>query len=569
MARKNRLEQLKVPRGRGKLPDPFYYLNNFQTVLASIDRRYAALLSSEERQFIAHFSTLPRASRALLVRMVMRKGSLFRRSRLKYPEIGDAAAAVAPLLQAGWVDASPCLEVNKLQKLLTKAELLRYFSVSRPYRNFNKSDLVAVLRAQYPGSKPFLAWCQKSGDHVYQLAVSSLCERFRLMFFGNFHQDWTEFVLTDLGISAYERIPASLQSLAFRTHAHVESFEQIYRCHQWLDADLALDEVVAGVPPRIANCDWLEERRQKLLFQIARAYERSGNHGAALTVLSDCTHRGARLRTIRLRERAHEWSMARELCLAAQRDPEDESERQQVDRLLPRLNRKLGGSGINQTETIGIPAFDMAIDRPSNDYAVEYLVRDCLAQQSRENTHVHYVENALIVSLFGLLCWKAIFAPIPGAFFHDFQYGPADLSSGQFYERRRSEFIECFSELESDRYQWTIRQCFTAKAGIQSPFVAWGALSKRLLDWALWCFPAAHLRLWFEWIMRDIQANRAGFPDLVQFWPRDQRYRMIEVKAPGDRLQDNQRRLLEFCVSHRMPVSVCYVRWVVGGAGGP
>jgi hypothetical protein len=381
------------------------------------------------------------------------------------------------------------------------------------------------------------------------------------MFFGNFHQDWTEFVLTDLGIFAYETIPASLQSLAFRTRAHVDSFEQIHRCRQWLDADLSLDEIVASVPPRIADCDWLEERRQKLLFQIARAYERSDDRGAALTVLSVCTHRGARLRTIRLRERAREWAVARELCLKAQRNPENESERQQVNRLLPRLNRKLGASGINLPETIGIPAFEMAIDMPNNDYAVEYLVRDCLAQQSRENTHIHYVENALVMSLFGLLCWKAIFAPIPGAFFHDFQYGPADLSSGQFYERRQSEFIECFSQLESDRYKSTIRQCFVAKAGIQSPFVAWGMLNEQLLDWALWCFPAAHLRLWFEWIVRDIQANRAGFPDLVQFWPLDQRYRMIEVKAPGDRLQDSQRRLLEFCVSHQMPVSVCYVRW--------
>jgi len=561
MVPKNRLEQPTVLRGRGKLPDPFYYLNNFQTVLASIDRRYAELLSSEERQFITHFSALPRASGALLVRMVMRQGSLFRRSRLKYPEIGATAAAVAPLLQAGWVDDRPELEVNQLQKLLTKAELLHYFPVSRSYRTLNKSDLVAVLRAQYPGSKPFLTWCQESDDRVYHLAVAALCERFRLMFFGNFHQDWTEFVLTGLGIFSYETIPASLQSLAFRTRVHVDSFEQIYRCHQWLNADLALDQVVAGVPPRIADCDWLEGHRQKLLFQIAGAYERSDDRGAALTVLSACTHRGARLRTIRLHERAHEWGMARELCLIAQRNPENESERQQVDRLLPRLNRKLGVSGINPPERIFIPTFDMAVDMPINDYAVEYLVRDSLARQSRGSTHIRYVENALVMSLFGLLCWEAIFAPIPGAFFHDFQNGPADLSSGQFVERRRSAFIECFSQLDSDRYQSTIRQCFAAKTGIQSPFVAWGTLSKRLLDWALWCFPAAHLRLWFEWIVRDLQANRAGFPDLVQFWPLEQRYRMIEVKAPGDRLQDNQRRLLEFCVSHQMPVSVCYVHW--------
>jgi hypothetical protein len=36
---------------------------------------------------------------------------------------------------------------------------------------------------------------------------------------------------------------------------------------------------------------------------------------------------------------------------------------------------------------------------------------------------------------------------------------------------------------------------------------------------------------------------------------------MIEVKGPGDRLQDNQRRLLEYCMSHGMPVEVCWVKW--------
>jgi hypothetical protein len=36
---------------------------------------------------------------------------------------------------------------------------------------------------------------------------------------------------------------------------------------------------------------------------------------------------------------------------------------------------------------------------------------------------------------------------------------------------------------------------------------------------------------------------------------------MIEVKGPGDRLQDNQLRWLDFCAEHGMPVQVCYVQW--------
>jgi hypothetical protein len=50
-------------------------------------------------------------------------------------------------------------------------------------------------------------------------------------------------------------------------------------------------------------------------------------------------------------------------------------------------------------------------------------------------------------------------------------------------------------------------------------------------------------------------------PDLIQFWPGEQRYCMVEVKGPGDRLQDNQRRWLAFCAEHDMPVEVVRVQW--------
>ncbi len=60
-------------------------------------------------------------------------------------------------------------------------------------------------------------------------------------------------------------------------------------------------------------------------------------------------------------------------------------------------------------------------------------------------------------------------------------------------------------------------------------------------------------------MLQDIASNCAGYPDLIQFWPQEKRYRMIEVKGTGDRLQDNQIRWLEYCAAHDMPVQVCYV----------
>ena len=63
-------------------------------------------------------------------------------------------------------------------------------------------------------------------------------------------------------------------------------------------------------------------------------------------------------------------------------------------------------------------------------------------------------------------------------------------------------------------------------------------------------------------MLRDLRGNCAGLPDLIQFWPGERRYRMIEVKGPGDRLQDNQRRWLDFFAAQGMPVVVCNVQWL-------
>jgi len=324
--------------------------------------------------------------------------------------------------------------------------------------------------------------------------------------------------------------------------------------------------ILAALPPLIEGCGWLEDRRHKLMFQIARRCERQGETDTALRLYAGCLHPGSRARRIRLHERLQNWEVAAALCAEVMHDPLGypgepcDEERQQCERAARRLSRRLGLAKLRPRHCT-IPQFELCMDKPTEQCAVEYCVRDFLAQVEPTAAQVQYVENGLINSLFGLLCWRAVFAPLPGAFFHDFHHAPADFTAMQFYGRRQREFTECLAQLESGEYEHTIRATHAAKTGVQSPFVAWGLLSEALLDWALACFPAAHLRRWFEWIARDVRANRSGFPDLVQFWPAERRYRLIEVKGPGDRLQDNQRRLLEFCVAHDMPVSVCRVRW--------
>jgi hypothetical protein len=509
-----------------RLADPFYYLHNFQAMLDTLRARDGDLLRADEREFIARLADLPPCARALLVRMVMRKGALFRAGRLVYPEIGDVATAVAPLVAFGWVEDAPHVTLDEWFGLLSKAELFKTLGLPPRAAAMRKAELLETLRNQFTADQVAASVCANLEERVYRLTVDDLCERLRLMFFGNFRQNLTDFVLADLQVFRFEKVELACDSRPFQTRGQVDAFLALYRSRELLHAGADPLRALQALPAPIPDCEWLGERRDKLRYQIARALERAGSWAAALEIYADCAHPDAGRRAALVQRR---------LCPA------------------PRQRAPRPGADP--------PHFVLTLAPPVTGTSVETLVRLHLGAESGEATQLYYVENALINSLFGLLCWRAVFAPLPGAFFHGFHHGPADLSSAGFSKRRAREFAACLAELDSGAYVDTIRRQFAEKAGISSPFVAWGLLTPPLLETALNCFPAAHLAHWFEWILRDVTVNRSGFPDLVQFWPAAGRYRLIEVKAPGDRLQPNQRRCLDHCLLQDIPVSVCHVRW--------
>jgi hypothetical protein len=91
--------------------------------------------------------------------------------------------------------------------------------------------------------------------------------------------------------------------------------------------------------------------------------------------------------------------------------------------------------------------------------------------------------------------------------------------------------------------------------------VSWQFLEQELFDLALQTIPAAHLKAIFKRLLFDIKSNRSGLPDLIQFFPSSNNYRMIEVKGPGDRIQDNQQRWLDYFAANTIPAEVWYVNW--------
>jgi VRR-NUC domain len=584
-------------------PRPFYYLENFHTALGWLQQRYGDLLSATEVEFIEQFRRLPLRSSALLVRMLGRRGDLFRTEKLQYEEVGCARAAAAALIEAGWVDNAPVLTVVELGRLLRKGELQRVFDC-RPHghragvpnagadacvssteaqgagaavrgawseaaresmgplpRHARKADMLVSLQAVPLEPRRLSEWWSDAPDVVFRVAVKPLCDRLRLLFFGNFDQDWSEFVLTDLGIFKYERVPQDAATRAFQTRQHIDTFHTMFECRRLLEEGDDLAAVFEALPAPIADNEWLEGRRRKLQFQIAQCYEQQKDLARALAIYRDCQYTGARLRSVRLLERLGDVDSAMQLAFRVREQPADEIEVQQIGRMWPRLQRKAGLKTSRSRRPPDWPTFRVVLPVTERPHHLEGATGEAL---STPEAPVQYVENGLLNSLFGLLCWQAIFAPVAGAFFHEFQAAPADLLAPDFRSRREPQFAQCFEQLESNTYHDTIRRNFQEKQGIQSPFVFWGVITESLLDVALRCLPPQHLKACFGRILSDIRANRCGLPDLVQFWPDERRYRLIEVKGPGDRLQDNQIRWLTFCLSQGIPVSVCHVSWLSG-----
>ncbi len=547
------------------LENRFYYLDNFETVIHWVQDRHGDLLTEQEQAFSHRFLSLARNSRALLVRLIMRKRDLFRVSKLQYQEIPDLTTARDPLIESGWINLDPELTIHELTELLTKPELRAVFSDLKLSSTQSKAQLTLALIERFSAEDPktFSNWWPGAQDQLLRLHVRSLSDRLRLMFFGNLHQDWSEFVLAELGMKRFEKVEFANSSRAFAHRSEIDAYLTLHQCREDFENGHALDALLTKVPHLPYTNSWLERRRSRLLFKIARQYERNGQWKQALKAYAASRHPDARPRQLRVLELTQHkraaWTLAENTLKNGPFTRSlNEAEAQKIGRIMRRIQPASALPAAVRRRPSVPPSITVSLPLPCTPCRVELLARDHLC---KPDAPAHYVENTLINALFGLLCWDAFFAAVPGAFFHPFQSQPADLHHYDFLPKRRAQFDACFDLLHTQAYRQAILSKFRRKQGIQNPFITWGVITEELLMQALDCIPAQHLKLWFQRMLLDLAGNCSGFPDLVQFWPDQQRYRMIEVKGPGDRLQDNQIRWLDFFQRHDMPVEVCYVRW--------
>ncbi len=540
---------------------PDYYLKNFRFLIDHVVDQYADLLSDTETAFYRAFTRAGSDAQKLYVRMLIRKGDLFRADRLVYQEIRNSSAAADELKASRLININPPIATGELLPLFSKQEWLEKLGRREEYHSWVtalrklKREEFNLLLAELLVDIDIFSLIK---DDIYQLADSTIFDTFKLLFFGNLSQDLTEFVLNDLGLYRYEPYRIDKSSRLFNSRKQIEKHLEYYLLRDVLEDCLAAGsefilELYNLFPLPCPGDAVLNRRIQKVFLKMARQLERLDCLDHALEIYRQCDLPPARERQARIHAKRNEFDTALAISREITDEPFDEEELLFATGFGQRIARKCNQPW-EQTTNYQPGSEILTLDRHES---VELAVAEYFSALGE----CHYVENALFCSVFGLHYWDVIFAPARGAFSHPFQARPHDLYERDFLNSRSTLFqiaqerLKDISLLTHDYLSlWQL------KYGTLSPFIYWGALNELIITTAVERIPNAHWRKVFERLWQDPKANSSGFPDLVHF-PSTGGYELIEVKGPGDRLQKNQLRWMHYFHRHGIPHKVIQVEW--------
>ena len=532
-----------------------YYLDNFTFLLDFVSRQYCHLLSEQEKQFYSTFQALTLDSRKLFVRLTNRKGPYFRLDKLNYPEVESLGDEIESLVAASLiVPIVPDLE--SAIRICSKAELLDLDACSEFPQSTKKQDLAEYLLSGQVNPVQALM------IPVVELARTEELTVFKLLFFGNFHQDMTTFVMHEL-VAPFEQYEIDGNAALFRCREVIDELivlrslsDASYKLMETEGSEEDLLKLIEKLPARNIE-PVLSRRYDRMVNQIGRHLERAGRIEEAVGVYCRAQATPARERQARILDRLGKPQAAMKLCSSIIEAPQNEEELEFAQTFGQRLSSKHGfASDVSfNLPVTKIKQTTIQVSRSHN--SVEMCA---LAYFEDLGDECYYVENSLIRSLFGLCFWDIIYAPVSGAFFNPFQRGPVDLYTSDFVRSRRVLISDRFNELEKNGPLGLATAIYREKQGVANPFVNWMSVDEQLLETALVKIPSQDLIRMFERLLIDLKNNSSGFPDLIVF---DQdSYRMIEIKGPGDKLQKNQARWFRYFLEHSIPAALVNVEYL-------
>ena len=152
-------------------------------------------------------------------------------------------------------------------------------------------------------------------------------------------------------------------------------------------------------------------------------------------------------------------------------------------------------------------------------------------------------EGRVLTSLFALLFFDIIFTPLEGAFETRYQSAPLDIGSDTFYHSRRTLMDQRLADIASGQAEAIALATWDREYKDKTWCIGlrWDLLERE--DWVeiLECWNYTALALVCKTLVEDYVNRTAGVPDLFVWNVAERKCKFVEVKGPGDNLQENQK----------------------------
>ena len=385
----------------------------------------------------------------------------------------------------------------------------------------------------------------------------------RFLFFGNRHNDMTEFVIRDLGHVQYQSFQEENFSVRFETRKDVEDKLMISLTgetfHEQKD-ELPPEEIYdwfmnwqGGLVGDLSAVAAPSYRR--LILRVGAWLERKKLPEQALTVYQLTDHAPSRERRARLLQRVGAVDEALALCDDMIASPQNADER--FFGLDYREKIKNKKKRVVRRTTKALKAADAVPVPISFRYRVELGVMEYFRERGYAAA---FSENEPWRALFGLVFWDIIYDTNVRAIHHPLQRVPSDFFLPDFYVKREVLLKNRLQELDRrEAFFDLIKTTYEEKFGVANVLVAWfdGLLELVLL--IMRYLEPDQLRAILLEMARHLRENTRGFPDLL-VWKEDE-YDFVEVKSPTDHLSAQQLHWQHFFEELGVKSRVLRVEW--------
>ncbi len=299
-------------------PPEDYYQNNCLTLFNQVKRQ------------LERFLLLSVDAQRLFARLLTRKGPLLRVDALNYVEVADLEGALAELTTTHFIRRQPQAPADRLLNLLRKNELTLAFTPVFP-KSLKKADMIDLLCGRYSDLQiytqltKFTAWLRIADAQIWWLV--------RLLYFGDRAQDWSAFVIRDLGMVRYEQFPMGSKRFNHPEDLALDLYyRQLSHLSRRVDEHPGLaQELVATLQERVEE-RFICARRNRALLRIGQWCERQEAHEVAVRAYAAVEQHPARERIVRVLHKSGRTADAERWLANIKQAPLCDEERQFVQR---------------------------------------------------------------------------------------------------------------------------------------------------------------------------------------------------------------------------------------------